>query len=204
VADDHPLFRRAIVRAVVEHPRLEIVGEASNGADALAQVRAREPDVAVLDVRMPGLEGPEVLAELTAEGSRTRVLLLSAYTDGQLVYDALAAGAAGYLSKDADENEITAGIVAAAEGETVVSLDLNAEVLGRIRRQTTRGTPMLSAREREILTLAADGRSGPEIGRELGLKPATVKTYFERIYEKLDVSDRAAAVASAIRLGLLG
>jgi len=203
VADDHPLYRRAIVRAVHEHPRLELAGEAVDGEDALAQVRRRQPDIAVLDVRMPGLDGMEVLASLARDAPETRVMLLSAFSEGELVYKALAAGAAGYLSKDADEREITRAILAIAAGETVVSSELSGEVLGSIREQALRKAPVLSPREREILALAAEGKSGPEIGRELYLSPATVKTYFERIYDKLEVSDRAAAVAQALRRGLL-
>src|SRR5688572_16358347 len=121
LADDHPLFLEGIVRAVRERPELELVGSATNGEDALAGLRRLEPDVAVLDVRMGGLGGKEILHAVTREGLATRVLLLSAYLADDLVYAALAAGAAGYLSKEMDRDGILDAVAAAARGEVVLS-----------------------------------------------------------------------------------
>ena len=189
--------RRAIVRALHEHPRLELAGEAADGEDALAQVRRREPDIAVLDVRMPALDGMEVLASLAREASPTRVMLLSAYSDGELVYKALAAGAAGYLSKDADEREITRAILAVAAGETVVSSELGGEVLGSIREQALRKAPVLSPREREILALIAQGYNNAAIATRLALSIKTVQNHVSNIFGKLQVVDRAQAIVRA-------
>jgi two-component system, NarL family, nitrate/nitrite response regulator NarL len=129
--------------------------------------------------------------------------MLTAYTDSELVYDAIAAGARGYLLKDVDRRTICDAITAVARGKTVFSPDLHDGIAEQIRAHRHDPRPRLSPREREILTLAAEGRSGPEIARILFLSPSTVKTHLANIYDKLDVSDRAAAVAKALREGVL-
>ena len=203
VADDHPLYRDGIVRAIKQRPDLELVGEAGDGRDALASIQEIEPDVAVVDFNLPSLSGIQVVTALTDMGSRVQVLMLTAYTESELVYDAIAAGARGYLLKDVDRRTICDAITAVARGSTVFSPDLHDGIAEQIRAHRHDPRPRLSPREREILTLAAEGRSGPEIARILFLSPSTVKTHLANIYDKLDVSDRAAAVAKALREGVL-
>lgn len=203
IADDHPLYRDGIMRAVKERPDLELVGHCADGRDTLAAVAELEPDVLVLDMSLPSLTGKQVITALSDVEAETRVLVLSAYNDGALVYEAVQAGARGYVVKDADRTAICDAIAAVARGRSVFSEDLHDGLADQIRSHRMDQRPRLSAREREILDLVAQGRSGPEIARLLFLSPSTVKTHLQNIYEKLDVSDRAAAVAKALREGVL-
>jgi two-component system, NarL family, nitrate/nitrite response regulator NarL len=203
VADDHPLFREAVVRAVKERPELELVAEAADGTEALSAIREVRPDVAVIDVKMPGLDGIKVANAVARDGLPTKVVLLSAFLDGSMAFDAVAAGAAAYLSKDADRRRILDTIAAVSRGETVLAPEIQAGLAAEIRLRGAKDRPGLSERERQVLTLIADGKSAPEIGRMLFLSTATVKSHLQALYEKLGVSDRAAAVAEAMRRGLL-
>jgi two-component system nitrate/nitrite response regulator NarL len=203
VADDHPLYRDGITRAIKQRPDLELVGECSDGREALARVQELAPEVAVLDVSMPSVGGIEVVTALTDRGSSTRALILTAFTDAALVYDAIAAGARGYLLKDVDRRTICDAIARVSRGGTVFSTELHEGIAQQIRARRDDSRPRLSPREHEILSLLADGRSGPEIARLLFLSPSTVKTHLSNIYEKLEVSDRAAAVAKALREGVM-
>ena len=203
VADDHPVYRDGIVAAVRARPDLQLVGEASDGRQALAEVRELEPDVVVLDMKLPGLDGLGVLDAMVQDELPARVLFLSAYADEEIVYRALARGAAGYLSKDATRDTICDAMAAVARGEVRVDPALQGALVGAIRRREVDDRPILSAREREIVRLVADGLSAPEVGERLHLSPSTVKTHLQSLYQKLGVSDRAAAVATAMRLGLL-
>ena len=196
VADDHPLFR--------ERPELELVGAAADGRAALGYIRELAPAVAVLDVRMPGLDAFQILNAVTRDGLATRVLLLSASADPELVYRALQGGAAGYFRKEADRNAILDAISAVARGGTAIDPVLQTGIFDQIRlRGTGEERPILTTRERQVLTLMAEGRTGPEIAERLIVALPTVKTYQARLYEKLGVSERAAAVAEAMRRGLL-
>ncbi|HEX8854461.1 MAG TPA: response regulator transcription factor [Thermoleophilaceae bacterium] len=203
VADDHPLFREAIVRAVRDRPDLELVGEASSGREALELVRELTPDVAVIDLKMPDLDGLEVARAVQRDGLPTRVAILTAFLDGTLVFQAIAAGASAYLSKDAERNAITDAIAAVARGETVLAPEAQAGIAGEVRVRGMEERPALTPREQEILEHVAAGRAAPEIAKLLYLSPATVKGHLQNLYEKLGVSDRAAAVAEGMRRGLL-
>jgi len=203
VADDHPLYRDGITRAIKARPDLELVGEAGDGRDALLLIQELAPQVAVVDINMPSLSGIQVVTALSDLESPTRVLVLTAYTDSDRVYDALAAGARGYLLKDVDRRTICDAIARVARGRTVFSPDIHDGIAEQIRAHRHDPRPRLTVREREILTLAAEGRSAPEIARLLFLSPATIKTHLSNIYDKLGVSDRAAAVAKALREGVL-
>jgi two-component system, NarL family, nitrate/nitrite response regulator NarL len=204
VADDHPLFREAIERAVRQRPELEFVGGAADGRDALRAIRELAPDVAVLDLRMPGLDGIQIINAATRDGLATRVLILSASGDPEVVYQAVQGGAAGYFLKEADRDAILDAIAAVARGQTAIDPALQAGVFDQIRlRGTADDRPILTAREREVLALTADGLSGPQIAERLIVALPTVKTHQARLYEKLGVSERAAAVAEAMRRGLL-
>jgi two-component system, NarL family, nitrate/nitrite response regulator NarL len=204
VADDHPLFREGIERAVRERPDLELLASAADGREALHQIRDLEPAVAVLDLRLPQLDGLQVLNAVTRDALPTRVLFLSASSDPELVYRAVQGGAAGYFRKEADRQAILDAIAAVARGSTVVDPALQAGVFDQIRlRGTGEERPILTAREREVLALMAEGLSGPQIAERLIVAVPTVKTHQARLYEKLGVSERAAAVAEAMRRGLL-
>jgi len=203
VADDHPVYREGVARAISERTGLELVGVAADGREAMTGIRDLEPDVAVLDVRMPGLSGIDIVAEIARERIPTRVLLLSAQSDEQLIFDGVSVGASGYLLKDSDRSDICAAVEAIAAGRAVLAPEAQTALAQGVRLRGATQGPAISEREREVLALTADGLSAPQIGARLHLSPATVKSHLQNVYEKLGVSDRAAAVATAIRLGLL-
>jgi two-component system nitrate/nitrite response regulator NarL len=192
VAEDHPLFRSALVDALKRRPDLELIGEAEDGRQALELTRGLRPDVVLMDARLPALDGVEVLRSVVSEQLPTRVLMLSAEASGPIVSEAMEIGAAGYLVKTADADAIGDAVSAVAHGQTLAG-----------EAQAAPERPALTARETEILALAAEGRSGPQIGQELNVAAATVKTHLGNIYAKLGVTDRAAAVAEGIRRGLV-
>lgn len=203
VADDHPVFREGLVRALRSRPDLEVVGEAGDGRDALEEIRRLNPAVALLDVKMPALDGMQVAHAVKRDGLETRVVLLSAHAPSDLLYRAIALGAAAYVSKEASRDEICDTVAAVARGETRLTPDVQAELVRQIQMRAVDERPVLSPREREVLVLIAEGLSAPDVAGQLHLSPATVKTHLQSLYEKLEVSDRAAAVARAMRLGLL-
>lgn len=202
VADDHPVFRQGLVDALERRPDLELAGQAETGAEALEEIRRLEPDVAVLDMKMPGMDGLEVIQALAEDKLGTQVLFLSAYLDKSTVYRAIEFGARGYLSKDREAEEICDAISSVAQGQMVLGPETQQAIAEEIRLRTPSTPPSLSQRELEILSLTADGHSASRIADQLYLSPATVKTHLQRIYQKLGVSDRAAAVAEAMRRGM--
>jgi two-component system, NarL family, nitrate/nitrite response regulator NarL len=203
IADDHPMFRGGLAQEIREHPRLELISEASTGTDALRQIREFRPDVAILDLKMPGIDGADIARRLREEQSPTRVLVLSAFRASRDVYSALESGADGYILKDSDRDEICDAALALHRGEVVVPRQLQTELVSEIRARADDGRPLLSGREREVLRLTAKGLTSQKIGDELFIAPTTVKTHLHHLYEKLGVSDRAAMVAEAMRRGLL-
>jgi two-component system nitrate/nitrite response regulator NarL len=203
VADDHPLYREGVVRALSASGRVEIVGEAEDGREALAQIQERRPDVALLDYKLPELDGVAITNAVVRDQLPTRVLLVSAFTDSGVVYQALETGAAGFVSKEARREQIVDAVLACARGENVVPPDIAAGLVSEIRLRRHDERPALTQREHEILRLIAAGKSLPDIAKELYLGLTTVKTHVQHLYEKLGVSDRAAAVASAMRRGLI-
>jgi two-component system nitrate/nitrite response regulator NarL len=203
IADDHPLFRSGMAYEIGRRDRLELVGQAADGLEAVALARELRPDVLVLDVRMPRLDGVRALEALAAAGLRTRVLVVSAFRDRRAVYDAMRAGAKGYLPKDSDREAVCDAIEAIAAGRTVIDESLRDALASERQPGGTRRGHQLSPRELEVLVLAAAGLSSPEVGRRLYIGASTVKTHLQRIYEKLGVSDRTAMVAEAMRRGLI-
>ncbi len=203
VGEDHPLFRDGLVRALTSSGVVDVVAEADDGIAALALIKTHLPHVALLDYRMPGMDGAKVAAAVRRDDLPTRVLLLSAHDESAIVFHALAEGAAGFLPKESTKSEIVNGVLDCAKGRDVVAPALAAGLAGEIRRRGQAQTPALSPREREVLDFIALGHSVPSIAAELYLAPSTVKTHVQRLYEKLGVSDRAAAVAAAMRRGLL-
>lgn len=203
VGDDHPVYRDGVVRALESSGRAEIVAAVGDGHAALDAIREHRPDVALLDYKMPGVDGIGIAHAVVRDKLGTRVLLLSATTEGSVVYRAIQDGAAGYLSKEADRDDIVAAVMACARGESVLPPELVTSLASQVRAHAQGETPLLSERERQILRLIADGKSVPAMAAELFLAPTTVKTHIRRMYEKLGVSDRGAAVAYAMRNHLL-
>lgn len=203
VADDHPLFREAIAGIIEGRPHLELVSAAADGRQALEEIRRLTPDVAVLDLRMPGLDGAAVLNAMVRDGLSTKVLFLATATESSVVYDLVAAGAGGYLDKGAQGEWICDAIVAVARGETVLSDAVQDGVLQQIRIRDRKTGKDLTPRELEVLRLIAQGLSAPQVAKRLYVESSTVKSHLQNLYEKLGVSERAAAVAEGMRRGLL-
>lgn len=203
VADDHPFFRDGVARGLERSGRIQVVGEAGTGREALAMIGVEQPAVALVDYEMPDLDGLDVVRAVVRDALATRVLLLSAHTESALVYQALQEGAAGYLAKDSRRSEIVEAVVDVARGRTVVPAALAEGLAGEIRLRAVSAGPVLSERERQVLAGFARGLSIPQVAAELVIGVSTVKTHTQRLYEKLGVSDRAAAVAVAMRRGLV-
>jgi two-component system nitrate/nitrite response regulator NarL len=203
VADDHPMYRAGTVRAIKAWGELDVVAEAADGVGALELIRSTTPDVALIDLRLPGLDGFDIAAAVAAEGLATRVLILSAFDDEELVYRAIEAGAVGYLTKDAGADELARAILHASRGGTVLGPELASAVASQIRERARSDVPVLTDREQQVLALLCDGLSAPQIAERLFLGTATIKTHLAHLYGKLGVSDRAAAVAVALRRGLV-
>jgi two-component system, NarL family, nitrate/nitrite response regulator NarL len=203
LVDDHPFYRDGLSRGLARSGHIRVLAEAGNGREALEAMRREPPTVALVDYQMPDMDGVAVLHALVREQLPTRVLLLSAITDSAVVFRALEEGAAGYLAKDAGRQEIVDAVLRVARGETVVPAELAAGLAGEIRLRARSQAPALSERERQVLQAFARGLSIPQTAAELYLGASTVKTHTQRLYEKLGVSDRAAAVAEAMRRGLL-
>ncbi len=203
VADDHPLFRSAVQEAVRRRPELQLVATADDGLGALKEIRRLQPDVALLDMRMPTLNGDQVLKALVQESVPTRVLFLATYTDSGAIYDLLAQGAAGYLDKGASADEICDAVTRVSRGQTVLTPSIEGGVLQQIRVRGEDKATRLTPREHEVLKLIAEGLSAPGIGSRLYIETSTVKSHLQNTYRKLGVSERAAAVAEGMRRGLL-
>ena len=203
VAEDHPIYLDGLVRALGQRPEFEVVGSSQDGRTALDEIRELAPDVAILDENMPSMLGSDVLASITREALSTRVVMLSASLDGAVVFRAVASGVRAYLTKDADRTVICDTVAAVARGQTILAAEIQAGLADQVRMRERDDRPTLSPREHEILERTASGASAPEIAGELQISTATVKTHLRHLYEKLGVSERAAAVAEAMRRGLL-
>jgi DNA-binding NarL/FixJ family response regulator len=199
VADDHPIVRSGIVALLQTAEDVEVVGEAATGLDAVAVAVELKPDVVLMDLRMPGIDGDEATARILAERPTTRVLILTTYETDDSILTAIEAGASGYLLKAAPPEEILAGVRAVARGEVALAPRIAALLVQRVQTPTV----TLSPRETEVLRLVSAGRSNPEIAADLFVGEATVKTHLLHVFEKLGVSDRTRAVTRAMELGLL-
>jgi two-component system, NarL family, nitrate/nitrite response regulator NarL len=204
VADDHPLVREGLLRAVGEQPGLELVGSAGNGREALDAIRELKPDVALLDVKMPELDGIGVVRAVAREELATRVVFLSAYVDSAVAYRALAEGAVGFLSKEASAATVCEAIVSAHRGETILSPEIQGGIAEEIRLRSAHERVALSAREREVLALLALGHTNREIAEQVHLSVRTVEWHRARIQSKLHVTGRAALAQVARTYGLVG
>jgi DNA-binding NarL/FixJ family response regulator len=202
IAEDHPVLREAVTRSLARDPGIEVVGEADNGITALELARELRPDVLLLDLRMPGLGGAVVLERLRAELPEIRALVLTANESPESLLDAVAGGAAGYLSKNTTGEELRQAVITTHGGGSVVTPDLAGhllrEVAGGARGEGSSVRPLLGARELHILRLVARGMTDAEIGRELYLSPRTVQNTLGRIREKTGVRRRSELARWAV------
>ncbi|MFE4820855.1 response regulator [Streptomyces sp. NPDC056704] len=200
VVDDHTVMRAGVVALLASEPGIAIVGEAGNGREAVELVQSLAPDLALIDLRMPVLDGVAATAEIVSGGTSTRVLILTTYDTDVEIERAVEAGAIGYLLKDTTREQLVDAIRAAARGETVLAPKVAERLVARMRRPAP---VALTGRELDVLNAVADGLSNAEIGKRLVIGEATVKTHLLRVFAKLDVSDRTHAVVVALERGLL-
>ncbi len=200
LVDDHPVVRHGVRGMLDAEPDLTVVGEASSGAAGVAAAAEMAPDVVLMDLRMPDGDGVEATGRILARLPRTRVVVLTTYETDRDILRAIEAGACGYLLKDASPAELADAVRAAARGETVLAPSVASTLVRQVRAPAP---PALSAREAQVLRLVAEGRTNADIGRELFISEATVKTHLLRVFAKLDVADRTAAVTRAMALGMI-
>jgi two-component system nitrate/nitrite response regulator NarL len=203
IANGEPLFGDAVERVIRQDARFQVIGQAVEGRAALELVRALRPDVAVLGPSLAGLDGKRILGLVTIEEIPTRLLFVGDEFGEATAYDLLSAGAAGVLTKTTSGEQLREAVLAAAAGREFLSCDMLAAVTREIRLRNSDDRPILTNREREILIRIADGESGPVMAHAMHLSVTTIKTHRCHLFEKLGVSDRAAAVAVAMRRGLL-
>jgi DNA-binding NarL/FixJ family response regulator len=201
IVDDHPVVRDGLRGVIDGEPDMEVVGEAGHGAEALARVGAgHDVDVVLMDLRMPTMGGVEAIGVLRRAAPSVRVLVLTTFDADRDVLPAIEAGATGYLLKDTPRDELLRAVRAAHRGEAVLSPAVAGRLMGQVRAPAEEA---LSAREMEVLRMVAAGSTNRQTAQQLFISEATVKTHLLHIYAKLDVSDRAAAVAQAYNRGLL-
>jgi two-component system, NarL family, response regulator DegU len=204
IADDHRMLREGLRRSMVDEG-FEVVGEASNGKEAVELAEELRPDVVLMDVSMPELDGVEAVSRLSQIAPEVRVVMLTMHSDAEVVTAAIRAGAGGYLVKDCSTDEIAAAVRMAADGDTALSPQLAATMLEELRKadridDTDR---VITRREEEVLQLIADGCSTPEVASRLYISQKTVKNHLASIYQKLDARDRTQAVVQAVRMGII-
>lgn len=200
IADDHPIVRAGFEGMLAEKPDLEVVGEAGNGEEAVRLADQLRPDVVLMDLRMPEVDGVEAIGRIKEENPHVHILVLTTYDSDADILRAIEAGATGYLLKDTPREELFRAIRAAARGEPVLAPSVTARLMQRAKSPSQAA---LSGREIEVLELVARGRSNRELAKDLHLSEATVKSHLIHIFDKLGVADRTAAVTVALERGIL-
>jgi DNA-binding NarL/FixJ family response regulator len=206
VAEDHPLFRKGMISLLSSIPDFEVVGEAATGEEAIARATELQPDVVLMDLQMPEVNGIEATRMILQESPSVRVLMVTLFEDEDSVFTALRAGARGYVLKDADEEEMVLAIRAVGRGEAIFSPAIAERLLAYFASPQSAAPPQafptLTDREREILNLIAQGHPNPSIAKQLHLSTKTVGNYVSNIFTKLQVADRAQAIIRAREAGL--
>jgi DNA-binding NarL/FixJ family response regulator len=206
LADDHRMLREGLGRSMREQG-FDVVGEASDGAEAVAMAQRVRPDVILMDVTMPEMDGVEACRQVRLELPGTQVVMLTMHADQEVLASAIRAGASGYLVKDCSTEEIASAVRMAASGETALSPQLAASMLNEVRKWDKAAAAeeerVVTKREEEVLQLIADGCSTPEVAAKLYISQKTVKNHLASIYQKLDARDRTQAVLQAVRMGIV-
>jgi len=204
VVDDHALFRRGLVSLLAEIPEFQVVGEASNGREAISLIQQTNPDVVLLDVNMPVMDGIQTVQTLREQKNKVQILMLTISQQDEDLLGALTAGANGYLLKNTEPEELRQAILLVASGKSILSPDVTATVLRALNRvQPVDSSGPLSDRELEVLHCLAQGQTTTQIAAQLFISENTVKTHIRHILEKLDASNRTEAVSKAIQMGLI-
>ncbi|MBA2374766.1 MAG: response regulator transcription factor [Rubrobacter sp.] len=200
IADDHPVVRMGIRGMLDGEPDIEVVGEAENGGEAVEMVAKLRPDVVLMDLRMPNMDGVAATEKITKDHPETRILVLTTYESDADILRAIETGATGYLLKDTPKEDLFAAIRTVAKGESPLAPAVASRLMRRMRSPEEEA---LSAREIEVLNLVAEGASNKRIAKELWIGETTVKSHLLHIYEKLGVADRTAAVTMALKRGII-
>ena len=200
IVDDHPVVRTGLQGMLAGQPDFEVVGEATTGAEAVEMVAQHQPEVVLMDLQMPEMDGVAATAEIKSQHPETHVLILTTYDTDADILRAVEAGATGYLLKDAPREELFHAVRAAAQGKTILAPTVATRLLEQMREPAQE---TLSGREVQVLELVADGASNKEIGKQLHVSEATVKSHLLHIFDKLGVADRTAAVTTALKRGIL-
>ncbi len=199
LVDDHAVIRAGLAQLIATAEDIEVVGQAGDGAEAVEQARALTPDVVLMDLQMPGVDGVSATREIVSAGLGVYVLVLTSYSDNERILDALDAGAVGYLLKDADPDDVLSGVRAVARGESPIHPKAARALLGA---RSAGGRPQLTAREVEVLRLVRDGLANKQIARELEISERTVKAHLTSAFSRIGVTDRTQAALWAQRNGL--
>ena len=206
LADDHRMLREGLRRSMVDEG-FDVVGEADNGEEAVRLAAELQPDVVLMDVSMPEMDGVEATRIIRATDTATQVIMLTMHADTEVLAEAIRAGASGYLVKDCSTDEVADAVRMAANGETILSPQLAATMLDEVRRlevpSPAEEDRIITKREEEVLQLIADGCSTPEVAEQLYISQKTVKNHLASIYQKLDARDRTQAVLQAVRMGIV-
>ncbi len=206
LADDHRMLREGLRRSLTEEG-FDIVGEAENGEQAVQMAADLQPDVVLMDVSMPEMDGVEATRSIRGTDTSTRVIMLTMHADKEVLAEAIRAGASGYLVKDCSTDEVAEAVRMAVKGDTALSPQLAASMLDEVRRldvpDTSEADRVITRREEEVLQLIADGCSTPEVATQLYISQKTVKNHLASIYQKLDARDRTQAVLQAVRMGIV-
>jgi DNA-binding NarL/FixJ family response regulator len=197
VADDHPIVSQGLVAILNDQPDMHVISEVNNGQDAIEQFRLLQPDVAILDLRMPGVGGVEAITKIRAEFPRAAIIMFSIYETDEDIYQGLQAGAKAYLLKDTPCSEILEVIRAVSEGQRYVPIEIGTKLAARMER------PSLSEREYQVLSLMAKGKNNKAIAIELNITENTVKFHVTNVMIKLGASDRTHAVVNGLQQGII-
>jgi DNA-binding NarL/FixJ family response regulator len=202
IADDHPVFRQGLHALLDEVPDIELIGEAADGDEAVTAALELKPDVVLMDVRMPGLNGIDATRRIVAADSGIGILVLTMFEDDDSVFAAMRAGARGYLLKGSEQEEVMRAIRSIASGEAIFGPAIARRLIGYFSSASTEAFPELTAREREVLELIAQGRNNQAIADELVLSLKTVRNHVSNVFNKLQVTDRAGAIVKAREAGM--
>lgn len=205
IVDDHPVVREGIGAMLKREPDFKIVGEASNGAEAIERAKELSPDVMLMDLRMPEIDGVEAITRIKAEKPDIKFIILTTYSDDEYIFKGIAAGARAYLLKDAPRDELFKAIRAVSRGESLIQPVVASRLLDRLAELTNKAPAVdtLSEREVEVLNLMAKGVSNKDIADQLSITQSTVKTHITSIFQKLDVTTRTEAVTTALKRGII-
>lgn len=206
IADDHPVVREGLISMIKREPDFKVVGEATNGIEAVSRTKELKPDIVLMDLRMPELDGVEAIRQISVAVPATRFIILTTYSDDEFIFKGIEVGARAYLLKDAPREDLFKAIRAVYRGESLIQPVVASKVLDRfaeLSRQAQSPTEGLSDREIEVLALMAKGDANKEIAAQLHITDSTVKTHISSIFQKLNAKDRTEAVMQAIKKGII-